>query len=138
MTMRRGSQSPSTCKERSVEIRQEGMASPTNDIRQRDVVVQVGQGALGSTEVTLAGVHVLVGVIGQGKHTGLPRKGMATPEAGSRSRIGRRASTGQNLLHGVGVETLGNLGCLDAGENVRVVGGGLRRYGKLLLSRKLQ
>jgi hypothetical protein len=65
----------------AIHVRQQGMAIPTGHIRERDVVIEVGQGTLGRAIVPFARVHVLVGVVADRKDRGTPWKGMAAPHA---------------------------------------------------------
>jgi hypothetical protein len=53
--------------ERSVEIRQECMTGPADNIRQGYITIQIRQGTLGGTIVSLACIHVLIGIVAHRK-----------------------------------------------------------------------
>jgi hypothetical protein len=52
--------------ETTVEIRQKGVAAPARDIRQCNVIVQVGKSTLGRAIVSLADIHILVCIVAHG------------------------------------------------------------------------
>jgi hypothetical protein len=137
-----------------IEVVKKRMASPSSSIREIRLGVEIGQSAFRGAEVAFAGIHRLIGVIGNGEHTWRMKEGMATPEAGSRRRIRRALGPGQDLLHDLTAEPMGGMGHFDGLEDIGITGeriGGNRNVllcgqskgknngslGKLLLGRHL-
>lgn len=52
---------------------------------------------------------------------------MTAPHTGGCGSIRRRPSTGEDVLHRIGIKPLSNTGGLDGGQDLSIVGGGLRR-----------
>jgi hypothetical protein len=83
----------------TIEILEQGMAIPTNRIRQTRLAVEIREGTLRRTLMTLAHKGLILRVLTHRQNTRLPRKGMATMKA-CRMRILRRMlGLLQNLLH---------------------------------------
>jgi hypothetical protein len=104
--------------ETPVEIRQQGMPSPTIHVRDMRLSVQIGQCAFGRAKMPLACIHRFVGIKGDRKHTGSPSECVATPKACRSRRIGRNLCTSQDLLHHIATESFGRMRDLYSLQNV--------------------
>jgi hypothetical protein len=106
--------------ESSIEVLKKRMASPSSSIGDIRLGVEIGQTAFRGTEVALAGIHRLIGIVRNGEHTGRMEEGMAAPEAGGRRRIGWALRPGQNLLHDFAAKPMGGMGHFDRLKDVRI------------------
>jgi hypothetical protein len=104
--------------ESSIEVLKKRMTRPSSSIGDIRLSVEIGQSAFRGTEVALAGIHRLIGIVRNGEHAGGMEEGMAAPEACGRRCIGRTLGPRENLLHDFAAEPMGGMGHFDGLEDI--------------------
>jgi hypothetical protein len=108
--------------ETPVEVIEKRVARPASSIGKPRLGIEIRKSAFGRAEVTLAGIHRLIGIVGNRENTGGMGKMVTAPETGCLWRIRRRLGPREDFLHHLATEPLSRMRHLHGLKDIRVIG----------------